>query len=146
MKAICGISCEDCPGKENCRGCFETSGCPYGKQCYIAKYILVGGMDNYVAFKKKLIAEINELRPDGMEEVTELYPLSGEFVNLEYPLPSGENIKFLKEDEMYLGAQVRNIFDDDSCFGVIARESFILLCSYGVNGINPEIIIYKRRG
>lgn len=145
MKSICEINCEECPGKENCRGCFETNGCPFGKQCFIAKYILVGGMDNYVAFKNKIIEEINDLNVDGMEKVTTLFPLAGEFVNLEYSLPSGENIKFLKNDKMYLGAEVKNLYDENSCFGVIARENFILVCSYGKDGIDPEIVIYKRR-
>ena len=70
----------------------------------------------------------------------------GSFVNLEYPVPGG-TVKFLKDDEVYLGAQVKNLFDDSgkSCFGVIARENFILICTYEENGANPEIVTYKRR-
>lgn len=145
--AICGACCAECPSREGCKGCAETNGCPYGKQCFIAKYILTGGMENYQAFKQGLLAEINALRADGMETVRELYPLVGSFVNLEYPLPSGKNVRFLKDDEMYLGAQVKNLFDDSgkTCYGVIARESFILICEYGENAQNPEIVVYKRR-
>ncbi len=145
--AICGACCAECPSRESCKGCAETNGCPYGKQCFIAKYILTGGMENYQAFKQGLLVEINALRANGMETVRELYPLVGSFVNLEYPLPSGENVKFLKDDEMYLGAQVKNVFDDSgkTCYGVIARESFILICEYGENAQNPEIVVYKRR-
>lgn len=146
-ESICGANCADCPSKENCQGCVVTNGCPYGKQCFIAKYILSGGFENYLLFKKGLIDEINALNIDGMEKVTELYPLVGNFVNLEYPLPNGSAVKFLKDDETYLGAQVKNLFDDDgkTCYGVIAREGFVLVCEYGENGINPEIVIYKRR-
>lgn len=145
-KSICGANCAECPSKEACIGCTETNGCPFGKQCYIAKYILTGGMENYVEFKKGLIDEVNTLHIDGMEEVRELYPLVGSFVNLEYPVPSG-TVKLLKDDEVYLGAQVKNLFDESgkTCFGVIARESFILICSYGENGTNPELVLYKHR-
>lgn len=146
-ESICGANCADCPSKENCKGCVATKGCPYGKQCFIAQYILTGGIENYLIFKKGLIDEINALNIDGMEKVTELYPLVGSFVNLEYPLPNGNTVKFLKDDETYLGAQVKNLFDDDgkTCYGVIAREEFVLVCAYGENGINPEIVIYKKR-
>lgn len=145
--SICGANCAECPSKESCRGCAETNGCPYGKQCFVAKYILTSGMENWQAFKKGLIDEINALDIDGMEKVTELYPLVGTFVNLEYPLPNGGTVKFLTDDEIYLGAQVKNLFDDSekTCFGVIARESFILICEYGENCTNPEIVIFKKR-
>ncbi len=145
--SICGANCAECPSKEACPGCAETNGCPFGKQCFIAEYILTGGTENYQAFKKGLIDEINALKIDGMEPVTELYPLVGHFVNLEYPLPDGKTVTFLKNDEMYLGTQVKNLFDDSekTCYGVIARENFILVCEYGENAINPELVIYKRR-
>lgn len=146
-KTLCGANCGECPSEKECKGCVETNGCPYGKQCFIAKYVLTGGFDNYVAFKKRLIEEINALNVEGMQPVTELYPLVGSFVNLEYPLPNGESVKFLKDDETYLGAQVKNLFDDDgkTCYGVIARENFILVCQYGENGVNPELVVFVRR-
>lgn len=145
-ESLCGANCAECPSKESCPGCAETNGCPFGKQCYIAKYILTDGMENYQTFKKGLIAEINELHIDGMETVTELYPLVGNFVNLDYPVAGGK-VKFLKDDEVYLGIQVKNLFDESgkSCFGVIAREDFILICTYGENGANPELVLYKHR-
>lgn len=145
-ESICGANCAACPSQETCPGCARTNGCPYGEQCYVAKYILTGGMDSYLAFKQKLIAEINALHIDGMAEVTELYALVGSYVNLAYPIPSG-TVRFLQDDEVYLGAQVRNLLDDSgkTCFGVIARESFLLVCTYGENGADPEIVVYKRR-
>lgn len=112
----------------------------------MAKYILTGGIESYQSFKKELIDEVNALCIDGMERLTELYPLVGSFVNLEYPVPGGK-VKLLKDDEVYLGAQVKNLFDDSgkSCFGVIARESFLLVCEYSEGCVNPELVIYKRR-
>lgn len=144
--SICGAACAECPSRETCPGCAETNGCPFGKPCFVAKYILTGCMENYQAFKRELLDEINGLNIAGMETVMELYPLVGSFVNLEYPVPGG-TVKFLKDDEVYLGAQVRNLFDESgkSCFGVIARESFILICTYGENGTDPQIVVYKRR-
>lgn len=145
-ESICGAVCTECPSKEVCPGCAATNGCPFGKQCFVARYILTGDMDHYQTFKNDLIEEINGLNIDGMESVTELYPLVGSFVNLEYPIPSG-TVRFLKDDEVYLGAQVKNLLDesDKTCFGVIARDNFILICTYEANGANPEIVIYKRR-
>lgn len=145
-KSLCNADCENCPSREGCRGCENTCGNPFGKQCFIAKYILIGGIEKYLDFKKQLLAEINSLNIEGMERVSELYPLEGSFVNLEYPIHSG-TVKFLNDDEMYLCAQVKNIFDESgkTCFGIVARENFILICSYGENGENPEIEIYKKR-
>lgn len=145
-KSICGANCEQCPSKEACPGCVTTNGCPFGKQCFVAKYILLGGMERYQAFQKGLIEEINSLHIDGMEPVTALYPLVGSYVNLAYPLPSG-TVKFLQDDEIYLGTQVKNTFDNSgkTYFGVVARENFILIGSYGENGADPELVLYKRR-
>lgn len=146
-KSICGANCGECPSAKVCIGCVETNGCPFGNQCFVAKYILTGGMENYQIFKQGIIDEINSLNIEGMEKVNELYPLVGNFVNLEYPLPNGGAVKLLSDNEIYLGNQVKNIFDDSgkSCFGVIARESFILISAYGENCTDPEIVLYKRR-
>lgn len=53
-KSICGSDCANCGyGKENkCKGCVESCGCPFGKQCFIYKYIKTGGIENYELFKK----------------------------------------------------------------------------------------------
>lgn len=146
-QSLCGANCAECPSVKSCKGCTETNGAPHGKQCFIAHYVLTGGIKSYHAFKKCLIDEINALNIDGMDEVTELYPLVGNFVNLKYPLPSGNAVNFLKDDEIYLGAQVKNLFDDSgkTCYGVIARENFILACEYGENGAKPELVLFKRR-
>ncbi len=146
-EALCGANCAQCPSKEVCPGCAETKGCPFGKQCFLAKYILDNGMENYQVFKRSLIDEVNALHIEGMERVTELYPLVGNFVNLEYPLPNGERVKFLCNDEMYLATQVRDLRDNSgkTCFGVIARENFLLVCRYGEHCTDPKIEVYRSR-
>ena len=150
MSSLCGANCKNCEyGKNNnCKGCMETEGCPFGKQCFIAKYILSGGEENYELFKKELIEEINELNIPGMPAIDDLNPLNGAFVNLEYPMPNGENMKLLDDNDIYLGNQVECEFNDDEiirCYGIVANMDFLLISEYGPNGDNPEIIIYKKR-
>ena len=150
MESICGANCNNCEyGKNNnCKGCTKTNGCPFDKQCFIAKYILTGGIASYEQFKKELINEINSLNIEGMPKIDNLNPLNGSFVNLNYPLPNGREAQFLDDSEMYLGNQVESQFNDGEilrCFGVLANMSFILVCEYGPNGENPELIVYKKR-
>ena len=150
MESICGADCKNCGyGKNNnCKGCMQTKGCPFGKQCFVAKYILTGGKENYELFKNQLIKEINELNIPGMPKIKELNPLNGTFVNLHYPLPNGQNVQLLDDNDIYLGTQVESEFNNGDiirCFGILANMSFILISEYGANGSNPEIILYKKR-
>ena len=96
MKSICGANCDECDLKKSkkCDGCSKTKGCPFGKKCFIADYIEIGGKENFELFKKQLIKEINNLNIDGMSNIDELYALNGSFVNLEYLLPNGKKVKF----------------------------------------------------
>jgi hypothetical protein len=147
MEGICGTDCSKCKN-EKCKGCRETAGCPFGKQCFIAKYILVDGKENFEEFKNILIDEINDLKIDGMPKIDELYPLNGSFINLSYPISNGDNIKFLDDNDIYLGNQVEVEFSDEEqkrCYGIVANMSFILISEYGPNGDNPELVLYKRR-
>lgn len=150
MKSICGTDCNQCELLKNnkCLGCNKTKGCPFGKKCFIAKYIEIGGIENFQLLKKELIDEFNSLNIIGMPKVKELYPLNGSLVNLEYSLPNETRVKFLHDNEIYLGNQLECEFNDKEfkkCFGIVANTSFLLVCEYEENGINPEIIIYKRR-
>ncbi|MBP5684620.1 MAG: DUF3795 domain-containing protein [Bacilli bacterium] len=150
MTAICGANCTLCELYKNskCKGCKETNGCPFGTKCWIANYIEIGGKDSFESLKKDLIKEFNSLNIEGMPKINELYPLHGDFVNMEYPLPNGKYIKFLNDNEAYLGNQVECLFNDEGnkkCFGILANMHFLLVCEYGENGTNPELIIYKRR-
>ena len=147
MKAVCGANCNECELYKNkrCEGCDK---CILGKKCWIAKYFEVGGKDSFHSLKKTIIDEFNNLNIDGMPTIKELYPLRGEFVNLEYLLPNNSKIKFLNDKDVYLGNQVECLFNDKNtkkCFGILANMSFLLVCEYGENGINPELIIYKKR-
>ena len=147
MKSYCGAECNECGRFGNgCKGCTETGGQPFGKQCLIAEYIKVGGEAAFQEFEKKLISEINALGVEGLPEVKGLNALEGAYVNLAYPLPSGEKVKFLCDEEIYLGTQVEPVFgESERCFGIVANASFILVVTYGCNGSDPELVLYKKR-
>ena len=144
MNTLCGANCNECGFKANCKGCAETCGRPFGGKCVAAEYIKIGGKPAFDEFKKKIIAEFNALKIEGMPEITELYCLCGSYVNLEYPLANGSTVKFLDDKNIYLGTQVECEFVD-RCFGLVAGMDFLLVCEYGENGINPEIILFKHR-
>lgn len=144
-KSICGANCAECMMKETCKGCAKTKGCPFGKQCFIANYITVGGKEKYLEFKQTLVAEFNELHIPGMPKVNELYALNGSFVNLEYNLPGGQTVKFLDDSSIYLGNQLECELGNGRCFGIVAGMDFLLVCTYGENGVDPELVLYKGR-
>ena len=94
-----------------------------GGRCVAAEYIKFGGLEAYQQFKQELLSEINVL---------------------EYPMPSGEKVKLLNDKNIYLGAQIE-FADLGICYRVVADTGFILICSYSVNGSEPELIVYKKR-
>ena len=148
--SICGADCENCGYGKNrgCAGCAKSKGCPFGKQCFIAKYIDMGGEESFKLFKDKLIEEFNELDIPGMPKINDLFPLNGAFVNLAYPMPNGKSEKFLDDNEIYLANQVECEFNDGEiikCYGLVAGMGFLLVCEYGENCTDPEILIYKKR-
>ncbi len=145
MNTICGANCENCSFKSGCAGCEASCGRPFGGPCVAAEYIRLGGRENYAEFKRKLLDEVNALLgANGIPNASQLYELPGSYVNLPYPLPSGENVRFLDDTRVYLGAQIE-VPGADVCFGVVADTTFILICSYGENGTNPELLAYRKR-
>lgn len=145
MNTYCGANCEGCPFGKDCRGCMETCGSPFGGRCIAAEYIKVGGQAAYREFKQKLLGEVNALlASQGIGAIGDLFELVGNYVNLEYTMPSGEKVKLLNDKNIYLGAQIE-LPDMERCCGVVADTGFILLCSYGENGSEPELIVYQKR-
>ncbi|MBQ9493233.1 MAG: DUF3795 domain-containing protein [Oscillibacter sp.] len=145
MNAYCGANCENCPSKATCKGCRNSCGSPFGGRCVAAEYIKAVGVEAYEAFKKTLTEEINVLlSAEGLPPVDRLFELVGEQVNLEYAMPSGRKVKFLNDKNIYLGAQIE-FADLGVCYGVVADTTFLLICSYSVNGSEPEVVLYKRR-
>ena len=138
MKSLCGADCAACQWNSTCPGCSD-------EKCFIAKYIKKDGKEAYEEFKQTLIGKFNALGVPGMPKINELYALVGRYVNLEYPLASGGTVKFLDDDSMYLGNQVECELREGRCYGMVACFEFLLVCEYGENGADPEIVMYKRR-
>ena len=108
-------------------------------------YENLGGSSMMDSFKGQLIKEFNELNVEGMPKVESLNSLVGSYVNLEYRLPNGDVMKFLDDNATYLGNQLECKFGGDRCFGLVGNMEFLLVCTYGVDGENPELVIYKKR-
>ena len=112
---------------------------------YWKRYEELSDNGEFEEFKKKLMDEINALNIEGMPKVEKLNALVGRYVNLEFQLPNGINVKFLDDEVTYLGNQLESEFDGERCFGVLANMDFILICTYGADGADPELVLYKKR-
>ena len=152
MKAsICGADCANCPSSAECGGCRETGGRPFqGGECILAACCREKGQDGCAqcggqcGLKAPLIAEFNALGIPDMAEVTDLNALPGAYINLAYPLPSGQTVKLLADEKIYLGNQIEKK-GSERCYGLAGDETFLLVCEYGANGSDSEIIVYKKR-
>ena len=130
--------------------CSEAQARAYLKQTlpkldYWKRYEELSDGGQFEAFKRQLIEEINALSIEGMPKVEKLNALVGRYVNLAYRLPSGVPVQFLDDGTTYLGAQLEPEFSGERCFGVLANMDFILVSTYGIDGADPELILYKKR-
>lgn len=142
MQSLCGTDCcSRCAHRAECGGC--QNGHPFDGDCIAAECIRQDGQDGLLCFKELLISEINALGIKGLV-VNDLNLLNGFFVNLEYRLANGQTVKLLKDNNVYLGNQIE-ISGKERCYGVVADKNYILVCEYGCNGTDPEIILYKKR-
>ena len=89
-------------------------------------------------------AEVNSDQATKRERLTKFNVLVGGYINLEYRLPNGNVVKFL-DDATHLGNQLECEFGGDRGFGIAANMDFSLICTYGENGENPELVAYKKR-
>lgn len=112
---------------------------------YWKRYEELSDGGQFEEFKKKLVEEINDLHIEGMPKLEKLSALVGKYVNLEYPLPNGQKVKFINDETTYLGYQLESEFDENVCFGILANMDFIMVCTYEAEGKNPELILYKKR-
>ena len=146
----CGMPLEDCTTSRETDGIFNEKYCRW---CYAGgeytldvwkKYAETDGREKLEEIKNQLIREINEvLHLEDLPGVECLNVLPGEFVNMEYTLPNGDRVKFLDDKQAYLGSQLEG--KGGRCFGIAANMEFFLVCSYGENGEDPELVIYKKR-
>lgn len=148
---ICGQDCcAACAERETCPGCAATGGKPKGGECVVAACCRGRGLPTCGAcrdacrLREAVIGEVNALGIPGMPKLTKLHELAGAFINLEYPLPGGQTVRFWDDSRIYLGAQLENP-GEERCFGLIADENHLLVCQYGCGGADPEIILFKKR-
>ncbi len=94
--------------------------------------------------KQQLIDEVNTLGINNMPKIDNLFVLQGSFVNMEYHL-NGNSIKLLDDNATYWGNQVGKTGTEDRCFGIACDEHYILVCEYGKDGVDAEIVILKKR-
>lgn len=134
----CGVDCcNACSRLAECGGCKKCSGHPFGGSCVAERN------RDFPQLKQQLMNEINALGIAGLS-VNDLHLLNGMYVNLTYPLANGTTVKFLKDQDVYLGNQIEQK-GSERCYGVVANECFILVCEYGCNGADPELLLYKNR-
>ncbi len=143
--SICGADCASCEVRERCEGCSEIGGCPSGTTCFIAESLRKDKEEGFQSLKRALIAEFNSLGIPGLPQVEDLNALLGSYVNLAYPLPSGERVQLLDDHAVYLGNQLESILGGGRCYGIIAAPEFLLVCTYAENGSDPELVLYKKR-
>lgn len=143
--AICGAACEQCGLHALCKGCAATCGKPFGKTCWVARYIQTGGAEALEAFKQRLAEEVNDLRIPGLPQVTAPEPVNGRFVNLSYRLPGGQHTTFLQDDAVYLCCHLPCEWDESSTFCVVAAADFLLVSLCGAEGQEGELLAYRRR-
>ncbi len=92
---------------------------------------------------QKLIEQFNSLGIEDMPKLTKLYGHKGEFVNIECRLPNGETAKILDDNKMYYTAQLPKQ-NSDRCYGLVTDKKQIAVFEYGENGIDSELIIWKK--
>ncbi len=109
----------------------------------MAQIIKYSGTEAFHALKAELVNEINVLGFAGLR-VSDLNLLSGAYINLSYPLPNGSSAQFLDDRQIYLGNQIEGA-GNGRCYGVVANEAMLLVCTYGDSGSDPELLFYKRR-
>ena len=147
MNELCGSECcSRCELHEiACAGCAETGAHPCEKgSCAAAEVIQERGLGAMYVQEMAIAKEVNALQLPGLT-VGELQLLMGSYINLEHPMPSGERVKFLDDKRVYWATQEIQE-NDERCYGVVADQNFLLICEYGPDGSDPEVLLYKKRG
>jgi len=141
-QSLCGADCSQCGLRSTCSGCAETQGRPFGAACTVA-LCLRDGEKALCQYKKDLMAACNAPAIPDMEEVTQLYALKGSLINLEYPLPGGQSVKFWDDNKIYLGNQLPK-GDSSRYYGIVADEAYLMVAEYSGYGSDAEIVVFQR--
>ena len=91
--------------------------------------------------KQVFIDEVNALGIPGLH-IDNLYVLQGSYINQVYPV-NGNDVKLLDDAASYWCNQIAK--EDGRCYGIACDERHILVSEYGINGSDPELLIFKKR-
>ena len=91
--------------------------------------------------KEDLIRRFNALQIEGMGKVTDLNPLPGAYVNLEYTLPSGKKVKLLAPAAATAWPPGRGI-----CWCVSTATGEATRRSWCISGCNTFKVFWGRKG
>ena len=139
----CGAKCDECNSKNICKGCVNTCGSPFGGRCAAAEYIKKNGLKAYTEFKAKLKDEINGLlEAERLPAVDDIYELAGNLVNLRYTMQNGEKVRFLNDNDVYIGGMVNH---GGAFYGAVTDGNVMILSKFD-NGTDAELLLYKKRG
>lgn len=94
--------------------------------------------------KQQFIDEVNALGIAGLPKIDNLFILQGSFINMEYSI-HGNSVKLLDDNQVYWGTQVEKLDAPGRCLGIACDEHYILVCEYGKDGTDGEIVMLKRR-
>lgn len=149
MCSICGIDCFACELKQDCKGCAETGGRPFGSDCAVARCCDEKGKHSCAdcgncELRRLLMEEINAMHVPGMPEVNDLNAILGRFANSEYALPGGQKAKLLDDCAVYLG-NVLPSADGARLYGVVGNVEFLAVSAFAADGGNAELLVYKKR-
>lgn len=62
-------------------------------------------------------------------------------------VPAGERLqRQIPEGSGYLSGKSGGKAGSERCYGVVAEETFLLVCEYGRHGERPELVMFRRRG
>ena len=142
LRSICGVDCSACPLSSGCRGCAESGGRPFGRECAVAG-ACKRGEGELERLKDRIIAAANELGLEGLDEVKELNALKGSYINLEYELPGGARAKFWDDDAIYLGTFLPKA-GTGRFYGLASDGEYLLAAESGPLGEDAELIVFKR--
>ena len=150
-KTICGADCTQCGLQDTCAGCVSTDGRPFGGDCPLAACCRDTGCGRCESctqlpcgLRERMIAEFRAFGIPELAGLDALYALKGALVNLEYTLPSGQAVKFLKNDNLYLGSQLRKT-GTDRWYGLAGDADCLLVSEYGDDGADAQLLVYKKR-
>ena len=171
MDTLCGLDCNECGYNGSCGGCIATGGRPFGGTCVVGVCCEMKSCKNHgqvfsggCELMRRIVDEVNSLDIDGLDKIDSLNLLVGSDINIGFTLPSGQCVKFWDDNRVYFGTQVEKRQNracgnnnsgctarQDSCrtgdnagrryFGLVADEKYLLICEYGENGSDAEIIL-----